>query len=297
MSLVDCIHPTARPHRGMGAGLVVALGLTLGACSQMPELSLGSSDEKAAAVAEAAHARPAAATDLEKATEYWGKEHAKQPRNGKAALSYARNLKAMDRKPEALAALQASYVYNAQDRDFLSEFGRLALEGGHASLALQLLERADDPARPDWRVLSARGAALAKLGQFKAAVPILERARLLAPTKVGVLNNLAMAYTMDGQADRAEQLLRQAIEAGEKDPRLQQNLAMVLGLQGKPGGAQPGAAVAEAPVVAMPQPAVARVSTSAGVPADSIIRKAIAAEAAKEKATARRISTAATSAR
>ena len=102
-----------------------------------------------------------------------------QPRNGKAALNYARSLKALDRKAEAFAVLQSSYLYNAQDREYLSEFGRLALDQGHAPMAQQLLERADDPAKPDWRVLSARGVALAQQGHYKAALPFLERARAL----------------------------------------------------------------------------------------------------------------------
>lgn len=172
-------------------------------------------------------------SEIEKQAEHWGKEHAKQPRNGKMALNYARSLKALDRKPEALAVLQGAYLYNAQDREYLSEFGRLALDQGHAPMAQQLLERADDPTKPDWRVLSARGVALAQQGKYKEAIPFLERARTLAPNQASVANNLALAYTMDGQATQAEPMLRQATASAEADPRVRQNLALVLDLQGK----------------------------------------------------------------
>ncbi len=228
-------------------------------------------------------------SDTEKAAEHWGKEHAKQPRSAKAALNYARSLKALDRKPEALAVLQSSYLYNAQDREYLSEFGRLALDQGHAPMAQQLLERADDPAKPDWRILSARGVALAQQGQYKAAIPFLERARALAPNQPSVINNLALVYTMDGQAAQAEPMLRQANASTSTDPRVRQNLALVLQLQGKadeatrvamgddqplppaaapvsiaarPAPASVAAAPAQAPVgdrpLPAPQPAVAR---------------------------------------
>lgn len=223
-------------RRGRTAARVIAvagLALSLGACSQSTSLLTdlpGSADVPPQRVAESA---APSRSELEKATEYWGKEHAKSPRDGKAAINYARNLKAMDRKQEALGVLQSSYLYNAQNREYLSEFGRLALEQDQVQLAQQLLERADDPAKPDWRILSARGAALAKQGQYKAAIPFIERARAVAPTQSSVLSNLALAYAMDGQADKAEPLLRQAMAGEDSDPRVRQNLALVLRLQGK----------------------------------------------------------------
>jgi len=257
--------------------IVASLALSLGACSQTNAL-LTSEPEVPGAHTSQASAMPR--SDAEKAAEYWGKEHAKLPRDGKAALNYARSLKALDRKAEALATLQSSYLYNAQDREYLSEFGRLALDQGHAPMAQQLLERADDPAKPDWRIQSARGVALAQQGQYKAAIPFLERARALAPNQPSVINNLALVYTMDGQATQAEPMLRQANASPSVDPRVRQNLAMVLELQGKkeeatrvamgddqplPPAAAP-ASIAARPVPAnvasatpAPQPAVARV--------------------------------------
>jgi Flp pilus assembly protein TadD len=174
---------------------------------------------------------------LEKATEYWGKEYAKKPakkpNDGTAALSYARNLKALGRKPEALAVLQSAYIANAQNREFLSEYGRLALDAGQVSAAAELLAAADDPAKPDWKTISARGTVLAKQGKYKESIAYFERARLLAPQQSSVLNNLAMAYTMTGEAERAEGLLREAAQMKGSDPRVRQNLALVMGLQGK----------------------------------------------------------------
>ncbi|OJU30733.1 MAG: hypothetical protein BGN89_02975 [Alphaproteobacteria bacterium 64-6] len=210
--------------------LVAGLALSLGACSQSSGL-LTSEPEVPGSAKVAGAEMPR--SEAEKAAEHWGKAHAGQPRNGKAALNYARSLKALDRKAEAFAVLQSSYLYNAQDREYLSEFGRLALDQGHAPMAQQLLERADDPAKPDWRVLSARGVALAQQGHYKAAVPFLERARALAPNQPSVINNLALVYTMDGQATQAEPMLRQANASTGADPRVRQNLALVLQLQGK----------------------------------------------------------------
>jgi Flp pilus assembly protein TadD len=152
-----------------------------------------------------------------------------------AALNYARNLKAMGEKQQAFSVLQATYESGGANRAVASELGRLALEFDQISLATRLLEQADDPAQPDWRIVSARGTVLAKQGQYREAIPFYERALKLAPDKPSILNNLALAYTMDGQADKAEPLLRKASAAPKADERVNNNLALVLSLQGKDG--------------------------------------------------------------
>lgn len=172
-------------------------------------------------------------TELGKATEYWGKQYAKNPNNAEAAVAYAKNLKALGNKTEAFAVLQQAAQTNSDSKPLAAEYGRLALEFDKVSLAAQLLEFADDPVRPDWRVVSARGAALAKLGKYKEAVAHLERANLLAPEQVSVQNNLALAYAMSGDPTRAEALLRQAVQRDGGNAKTRQNLALVLGLQGK----------------------------------------------------------------
>jgi Flp pilus assembly protein TadD len=173
------------------------------------------------------------ADELAKATEYWGKEFAKSPRDPEKALNYARNLKAMGQKRQALAVLQQASVSGSGNRALYSEYGRLALEFDQISLAQRLLEQADDAANPDWRVISARGTAFAKQGSYRDAIPFYERALSLAPNQPSLLNNLALAHAMEGNAEKAEPLLKRAAAAGDRDPRVTQNLALVLGLQGK----------------------------------------------------------------
>src|SRR5688572_8352642 len=244
--------------------MVAVLALSLGACSQSGSLLLSEPDVPVPGESKVAEAPR---SEAEKATEHWGKEHGKQPKSGKIALNYARSLKALGRKAEALAVLQSSYLYNAQDREYLSEFGRLALDQGHAQMAQQLLERADDATKPDWRVLSARGVPLAQQGKYKEAIPFLERARTLAPNQASVMNNLALAYTMDGQATQAEPMLRQATASGDADPRVRQNLALVLDLQGKSDEAKRVAMGNDAPLPAAAPVSIAARPAPAATPA------------------------------
>lgn len=215
---------------------VLALATLTGACSSLSDvggLDLLASTKEPPADVRAPNEGGVPETELGKATEYWGKEYSKNPSNAKAAVAFAKNLKAAGNKQEAFNVLAQAAQSTPDSREIAAEYGRLALEFEKVSLAAQMLEFADDPMRPDWRVISARGAALAKLGKYKEAVQHLERANLLAPEQLAVQNNLALAYAMNGDPSKAESLLRQAVNRDGGNTKTKQNLALVLGLQGK----------------------------------------------------------------
>jgi len=241
-------HPQpARNLRRGGTIATLTASLLLGACGQTLSPAGGNNllsvngEQKPQKVAANQPApppqSPAAAggvsDELLQATDYWGKAYAKSPRDLPAALNYARNLKAMGEKRRALTVLQQVSLYHGQDRELASEYGRLALDLDQVNVAKQLLAIADDPARPDWRVVSARGAVLAKEGNYNEAIPYFERARVLSNDQPSVLSNLALAQAMNGEPGKAEAMLRQAAAGDAGSPRIRQNLALVLGLQGK----------------------------------------------------------------
>lgn len=217
------------PLRRFRPVLVLALSLSLGACASGGSSSLLSDAGPAFKADEKAPVQ----TELQKATAYWGKQVVDNPQDPRATVNYAKNLKAMGSKRDAMMVLQQGHTFNPTDRELNSEYGRLALEHDQVTLAQKLLDQADDPANPDWRVLSARGTVLAKQGKHSEAIAFYERAKEIAPEQPSILNNLAMAHAMSGQATKAEGLLRQAAAKPEADLRVQQNLALVLGLNGK----------------------------------------------------------------
>ncbi len=214
----------------------VALGLggCAGSSSDLASDLLGNPQQPKPAATEVAEVPQ---SDLEKATQYWGEKFSKSPNTLEYALNYARNLKAMGRKREALAALQHASNYHAQNREFAGEYGRLALELDQVQTAKQVLAFADDPSKPDWRVISARGAVMAKEGNAKDSIRMFERALVLSNRNPSVVNNLAMAYALDGRPADSERLLREAAAKGDS-AKVQKNLALVLGLQGKYDEAQ-----------------------------------------------------------
>lgn len=213
------------------AGLTATL--MLGGCAQTSDL-MPTGAMRTANVPKVAEQPEAGMNELQKATTYWGQEYAKRPLEVEPALAYAKNLKAMGEKGKALEILQRSFAVHTNNRELAGEYGRLALDLGQVSVANKLLAFAEDPAKPDWRIISARGTVLAKQGEYKAAIPFYERALELSPKQSSVLNNLAMARAMSGEAKGAEDLLRKAANEPSSDPaKIRQNLALVLGLQGR----------------------------------------------------------------
>jgi Flp pilus assembly protein TadD len=232
-----------RPHLG---ALVVAArtrtlcvlgtvitGVLLSGCSAGLQENALLSSMSASKPSETAEPAATPKGDLEKATAYWAKEFGSNPRNIDAGVNYAKNLKAMGEKDRAIAVLQQASMYNSDHKGLASEYGRLALESDQAQLAEKLLARAEDPLKPDWKIISAQGAAIAKQGRHRDAIPLFERALSLSADNPSILNNLGMAQAMNGDAAKAEVTLRKASEQPGASPRVRQNLALVLGLQGK----------------------------------------------------------------
>ena len=232
MMHVTVQNPTLRRLQDCRGLAALAACLMLGACGQLPDL--GSPEMMAVSQpAPQPEMSSQSASDLEKATDYWGQKYAKNPRDLKSALNYARNLKAMGQKRRAMSVLQQAAIFHGHNKELAGEYGRLALEFDQLSVAKRLLAAADNPTKPDWKVISARGTVLAKEGKYGEAIPFFERALSLAHNHPSLVNNLALAHAMSGEAERAEGMLRQASIANPASPKIRQNLALVLSLQGR----------------------------------------------------------------
>lgn len=234
MTRVECPTPlrVLRPAR-MGSIAALSACLLLGACSASTDLlpSIAMKPDSGTATADATPSSPQ--NELQKATIYWGNEYSKKPSALRPGLNYAKNLKALGEKEKAYAVLQQLSLIHGNDPELASEYGRLALEMDQVGIANQMLTMADDPAKPDWRIVSARGTVMAKQGKYADAIPYYQRALALSPNNPTVTNNLAMAHAMSGDPKKAEDLLRQAAASPGATPKIRENLALVLGLQGR----------------------------------------------------------------
>lgn len=147
-------------------------------------------------------------------------------------IEQARHLRLGGEKVKALALLDGA---DGADKDpaLMKERGLLSLELGKVKQAESLLSKVVDKGDTDWRSYSALGAALSAQGKQPAAQEKFARALEIVPDHPSVLNNLALSFALEGQHDKAEALLRQASRKGSKDKKAEQNLALILGLNGK----------------------------------------------------------------
>jgi Flp pilus assembly protein TadD len=204
--------------------LPIALSLGLGACAKGPRTT-GS--------IEAVSDRPLSETEVEKASAYWGERYARNPKDKAAALNYAAALRRDGRNAQAVAVLQKAVLAFPKDREVMASYGKALAADGQLDRALQIIRRAQTPDRPDWRLMSAEAAILDQKGMNREARKIYLSARDYAPNEPTILSNLGMSYLLTGNLAEAETTLRQAAELPGADSRIRQNLALVVGLQGR----------------------------------------------------------------
>lgn len=213
----------AHPRRKMALALLAstALATLLGGCMQSG-LPFARSEEP-----------KLAATDAIGAIAQYSAAYNKNPQDPKIVLGYAAALKNIGSRDKALEILTDGYRANQNSGEIAAELGRLALDMGRLDIAQQTLKVAETQGIKDWKTLSAQGTLRAKQGRHAEAQQYYLAALQEQPDAVSVINNLALSYALDGKPNKAEELLRKAVDGGHDDKRVRQNLALVLGLQGK----------------------------------------------------------------
>ena len=155
------------------------------------------------------------------------------PRDADNAIRYAQALRATDQRAQAAAVLETAALHNPDNRVLLGAYGRALADAGNFKQALDVLERAHSPDQPDWRILSVQGAVLDQMGRHEEAQRYYASALKIIPDEPSVLSNLGLSYALSKDLKRAEATLRRAAESGRVDKRVRQNLALVVGLQGR----------------------------------------------------------------
>lgn len=152
------------------------------------------------------------------------------------ALELARSLQQTGASAEAFSVLVRAHARYPQSQAILSAYGRQAALLGRDMLALRLLERAIEADPEDWRALSAYAVAAGRQGYDKEARQAFAQARAVSGANTASLNNLGMFYLLEGRANDAAAIFRQALTAVDMDKShsllVKRNLAIALAVQG-----------------------------------------------------------------
>ncbi len=163
----------------------------------------------------------------------YGQQYRADPSNLDVALRYAQALRATGQRAQAVAVLERASIGNPRNKTVLGEYGRALAEAGDYQQAFDVLGRAHTPDQPDWRILSAQGAVLDQMGRHAEAQRYYLTALKIVPEEPSVLSNLGLSYALSHDLPNAEATLRRAAAQRPVDPRVRQNLALVVGLQGR----------------------------------------------------------------
>jgi Flp pilus assembly protein TadD len=156
-----------------------------------------------------------------------------KPDDVATAMPYAQGLRATGQRAQAVAVLEQASIKHPHDKTLLGAYGRALAEIGNYNQALEVFSRAHSPDMPDWHILSAQGAVLDQLGRYEEARRYYASALKIIPDEPSVLSNLGLSYALSKDLKKAETTLRRATGQPGVGPRARQNLALVVGLQGR----------------------------------------------------------------
>ncbi|MBA8844649.1 tetratricopeptide repeat protein [Brucella ciceri] len=162
-----------------------------------------------------------------------GAQYERNPKDRQTALNYANVLGRLGRNDQALAVMRALAIIYPKDQAVLAAYGKALAGAGQFDGGLDAIRRAQNPAYPDWKLVSAEGAILDQMGRKEEARATYQKALQLQPNEPSIISNMGMSYLLAGDARTAETYFKQAAAAPGADSRVRQNLALSVGLQGR----------------------------------------------------------------
>ncbi|MDO1580658.1 tetratricopeptide repeat protein [Rhizobium oryzicola] len=216
----------------LGSACTLILALSLSSCatsSKTDKMSTGS-------IPAASLSKPVEsmnATELAAAERSIALAYDRSPKDRNIGLNYANILRMNGKNAQALAVMQQVAIAYPSDREVLAAYGKAQAAAGQLEQALATIGRAQTPDRPDWRLYSAEGAVLDQMGRSQEARDRYRMALDAQPNEPSVLSNLGMSYVLSGNLRDAETYLKSAVAQPGADSRVRQNLALVVGLQGR----------------------------------------------------------------
>jgi Flp pilus assembly protein TadD len=171
--------------------------------------------------------------ELRTATSRLGQSYASNPNDKRIAMNFSAALQMDGDADQSLAVMRKLAIAYPKDREVLAAYGKALAANGQFAPALDAVRRAQTPEYPDWKLVSAEAAILDQMGQKDEARQDYRKALELKPNEPSVLSNLGMSYVLEGDLRTAETYMRSAAQQPGADSRVRQNLALVVGLQGR----------------------------------------------------------------
>jgi Flp pilus assembly protein TadD len=155
------------------------------------------------------------------------------PKDKGIIIYYAAALRGAGQTGQAVSVLEAGMGIYRNDADISIAYAKALTADGRFDQALAVTDATISPASPDWNALSVRGAILDQVGRNEEARQLYVQAQTIAPQEASLEANLGLSYAMTSDLTQAEAHLRRAVSMRGSNTKIRQNLALVLGLQGR----------------------------------------------------------------
>jgi Flp pilus assembly protein TadD len=222
----------------LAMALAPALVATAAATSSAPPAVASPSAPAAAQPKQSPKATPEERAEAERLdplarAAFWAHVVDNDPRDTDAGVKLAKALRALNRFDEAAAAADQVLVIEPNNLEALLESARARVAAGQGFYAIDPAERAEALAPRDWRPVSLLAIGLEQSDRDAEALAAHQKALAMAPGNPAVMSNLGMYYATHGDTAKAEPLLRKAADSPDATAQERQNLALVLGMEGK----------------------------------------------------------------
>lgn len=166
---------------------------------------------------------------------FWAKEHQKDPSNVQTALTFGESLRAIGSNERVIEMVSKTLTIAPDNPDLLMLLGRAFAAEGSDSGAVQAFYKAAALNPTNSSAYASLGVSLDKLGEHDKAQAAYKQALKLSPNRTSTLTNYGLSLALSGDLAAAESMLRQASERPDADARVKENLALIVGLQGRIG--------------------------------------------------------------
>ena len=155
------------------------------------------------------------------------------PRDKGNIIHYAAALRAVGQSKQAVSVLEVGLAALPGDVDIAVAYAKALTADGRFDQSLAVLDNVIRPDVPDWNALLVKGATLDQLGRNGEARQLYTQALTIAPGEASIEANIGLSYAMTNELATAEQHLRRAVQMRGANTQIRQNLALIVGLQGR----------------------------------------------------------------
>jgi Flp pilus assembly protein TadD len=155
------------------------------------------------------------------------------PRDKATMVNYSAALRTNGQATQAVAVIEGGMRDHGRDPSIRVAYAKALAAAGRFEQALSVVDDTINPAQPDWNALSVKGAILDQMGRNQDARGLYQQALKIAPNEASLYANLGLSYAMTSELPAAEAHLQKAIRMRGANGQVRQNLALVIGLQGR----------------------------------------------------------------